>query len=121
MRTSPASCTTPMPAAQHTSIRYSNRLFDAGALASICSVGASFDSAIAESVIGLERPSVSGQRVPGAVSTISSSPPWTRCTGSTRTGFTAASAYVSPAELEAEHYRQINARQQPLLGEPSLH
>jgi len=38
---------------QYTSIRYSTRLLDAGALASIGSVGDSFDNALAESVIGL--------------------------------------------------------------------
>jgi putative transposase len=38
---------------QYTSIRYSNNLDDAGALASIGTVGDSFDNAMAESVIGL--------------------------------------------------------------------
>ena len=38
---------------QYTSIRYSSRLADAGAVASIGSVGDSFDNAMAESVIGL--------------------------------------------------------------------
>jgi putative transposase len=38
---------------QYTSIRYSNRLADVGAVASIGSVGDSFDNAMAESVIGL--------------------------------------------------------------------
>ncbi len=38
---------------QYTSIRYSNRLADVGALASIGSVGDAFDNAMAESLIGL--------------------------------------------------------------------
>jgi putative transposase len=38
---------------QYTSIRYSDRLHDAGALASIGSVGDSYDNALAETVIGL--------------------------------------------------------------------
>jgi transposase InsO family protein len=38
---------------QYTAIRYAERLADAGALASIGSVGDSFDNAMAESVIGL--------------------------------------------------------------------
>jgi hypothetical protein len=29
--------------------------------------------------------------------------------------------HLPPVEFEIEHYRQINAQQQPLLGEPSLH
>jgi putative transposase len=49
-----ASCTTATPAAkQYTSIRYAGRLADAGALASIGTVGDSYDNAMAESVIGL--------------------------------------------------------------------
>ena len=43
----------PVESAQYTSIRYTSRLADAGALASIGSVGDSFDNAMAESVIGL--------------------------------------------------------------------
>ena len=38
---------------QYTAIRYANRLADAGAVASIGSVGDSYDNALAESVIGL--------------------------------------------------------------------
>ena len=38
---------------QYTSIRYTDRLIDAGAIASIGSVGDSFDNALAESTIGL--------------------------------------------------------------------
>jgi len=29
--------------------------------------------------------------------------------------------HVPPTEFEASYYRQINTRQHPLLGEPSLH
>ena len=38
---------------QYTSIRYSTRLLDAGALASIGSVGDSYDNALAETTVGL--------------------------------------------------------------------
>jgi putative transposase len=38
---------------QYTAIRYANRLLDAGAVASIGTVGDSFDNALAESVVGL--------------------------------------------------------------------
>ncbi|MHB2024629.1 MAG: IS3 family transposase [Mycobacteriales bacterium] len=38
---------------QYTSIRYTNRLLDAGAVASIGTVGDSFDNALAETVVGL--------------------------------------------------------------------
>jgi putative transposase len=43
----------PVESGQYTAIRYANRLLDAGALASIGSVGDSYDNALAESVIGL--------------------------------------------------------------------
>jgi putative transposase len=39
---------------QDTAIGYAQRLLDAGALASIGSVGDSYDNALAESVIGLQ-------------------------------------------------------------------
>lgn len=38
---------------QYTAIRYANRVLDAGAVASIGTVGDSYDNALAESVIGL--------------------------------------------------------------------
>jgi putative transposase len=38
---------------QYTSIRYTNRLLEAGAVASIGTVGDSFDNALAETVVGL--------------------------------------------------------------------
>ena len=43
----------PLEPKQYTSIRYSERLTDAGAVASIGTVGDSFDNALAETTIGL--------------------------------------------------------------------
>lgn len=43
----------PVEPSQYTSIRYSDRLLDAGAVASIGSVGDSYDNALAETVVGL--------------------------------------------------------------------
>ena len=43
----------PLEPAQYTAIRYAERLADAGAIASIGTVGDSFDNALAETVIGL--------------------------------------------------------------------
>lgn len=64
---------------QYTAIRYSNRLHDVGALASIGTIGDSFDNAMAESVIGLyktaTKPSVFVTKDPGVVWTISNSQP----------------------------------------------
>ncbi len=52
VRTWPKWCTTVMPK-QYTSIRYAPRMLEAGALASIYTVGDSYDNAMAESVVGL--------------------------------------------------------------------
>ena len=46
-------CIIPTPAAKYLSIRYSNRLTEAGIEPSVGSVGDSYDNALAESVIGL--------------------------------------------------------------------
>ncbi len=43
----------PLEPKQYTSIRYTNRLLDAGAVASIGTVGDSYDNAQAETLIGL--------------------------------------------------------------------
>jgi len=43
----------PVESAQYTSIRYTERLDEAGATPSIGSVGDSYDNALAESIIGL--------------------------------------------------------------------
>ena len=43
----------PLEPKQYTAVRYAERLADAGALASIGTVGDSYDNAMAESVIGL--------------------------------------------------------------------
>ena len=43
----------PLESAQSTSIRYTNRLLEAGAVASLGTIGDSYDNALAETVIGL--------------------------------------------------------------------
>lgn len=106
---------------QYTAIRYSNRLTDAGAVALIGTVGDSYDNAQAESLIGLYRPSAPNGRDPGAASTTWNWPPCPRCTGSTRTGCTAASATSHRSSTRPSTTVTTPAPQQPLLGEASLH
>ena len=105
---------------QYTAIRYSHRLADVGAVASIGSVGDSYDNAMAERDRSLQdrvcpsRRTLARRRRPRARHLELGG--WfneTRLHGEI--------GHVPPVEFEADYYRQINAQQQPLLGEPSLH
>ncbi len=60
---------------QYTAIRYSDRLTDVGAVASIGTVGDSFDNALAESVIGLYKTECVRHEGPWRGSTTSNSRP----------------------------------------------
>lgn len=103
------------------SIRYASRLLDAGALASIGSVGDSFDNALAESVIGLYKTECVRHEGPWRgvndleLGTLS----WVHWFNETR--LHGSIGHVPPVEHETEYYRQITTRQQPLPGEPALH
>lgn len=106
---------------QYTSIRYANRLEDAGAVASIGSVGDSYDNAMAESVIGLyKRECV---RHDGPFRTVDelelATLDWVDWFNHDR--LHSALAHRPPVEYEQQYYRHINSQQQPLTGEPSLH
>jgi putative transposase len=106
---------------QYTSIRYANRLLDAGALASIGSVGDSYDNALAESAIGLYKTECVRHEGPWRgvddleLATLS----WVHWFNETR--LHGSIGHVPPIEYEAEYYRQNTARQQPLPGELALH
>jgi putative transposase len=102
---------------QYTSIRYSNRLDDAGAVASIGSVGDSYDNAMAESVIGLyKRECV---RHDGPFRTVDelelATLSWVDWFNHDR--LHGELGYLTPVEFE----RTTNPQPQPQLGEPSLH
>jgi putative transposase len=106
---------------QYTSIRYSNRLLDAGAVASIGTVGDSYDNALAESLIGLYKTECVRPDGPwrGVDDLELATLDWVHWFNETR--LHSSIGYIPPAELEANHYRQINAQEQPLPGEPTLH
>jgi putative transposase len=106
---------------QYTSIRYATRLLDAGALAWIGSVGDSYDNALAESVIGLYK-----------TECVRHDRPWRgiddlelatlgRVHWFNRTRLHSSIGYVPPIEYENAYHRHIDAQQQPLPGELSLH
>lgn len=106
---------------QYTAIRYAERLTEAGALASIGSVGDSYDNAMAESVIGLYKTECVHHDGPFRtvddleLATLS----WVHWFNTSR--LHSALDYATPTEFEDTYYRQINTRQQPLPGQPALH
>ena len=106
---------------QYTAIRYSNRLTDAGAVASIGTVGDSYDNSQAESLINLyKRECV---RRDGPFRTVDelelATCSWVDWFNTQR--LHGSLGYVPPIEFETEHYRSIAVPQQPLPGEPALH
>jgi putative transposase len=106
---------------QYNSIRYANRLLDAGALASIGSVGDSYDNALAESTIGLYKAECVRHEGPWRgiddleLATLS----WVHWFNNTR--LHSSIGHVPPTEYETAYYRHNSPRQQPLPGELALH
>ncbi len=96
-------------------------LADAGALASIGTVGDSYDNAMAESIIGLYKTEC--VRHDGPFRTVDdlelATLSWVHWFNEHR--LHSALGYVPPAEYEELYYRQNTSRQQPLSGEPALH
>jgi len=103
------------------SLRYTERLLDAGALASIGSVGDSYDNALAESAIGLYKTECVRHEGPWRgvddleLATLS----WVHWFNETR--LHVSIGHVRPIEYETEYHRHNTARQQPLPGELALH
>ncbi|MGI8681454.1 MAG: transposase, partial [Mycobacteriales bacterium] len=106
---------------QYVSIRYTDRLTDAGAVASIGSVGDSYDNAHAESLIGLYKTECVRPEGPwrGVDDLELATLNWVHWFNTTR--LHTALAYVPPIEYETEHYRRNNPRRQPSPGQPALH
>ncbi len=106
---------------QYTAIRYADRLVDAGAVASIGSVGDSYDNALAESVIGLYKTECVHRDGPWRgvddleLATLS----WVDWFNTTR--LHSSLDYLPPIEYENNYYRLNNALPQTRPGEPSLH
>jgi len=106
---------------QYTSIVYAQRLLDAGAIASIGTVGDSYDNAEAESLIGLYKTECTKREGPwrGADDVELATLGWVHWFNNDR--LHGALDYLTPLEYETNHYRQNAPRQQPLPGEPALH
>jgi len=101
---------------QYTSIRYSTRLVDAGAVASIGTVGDSYDNAMAESVIGLYKNEC--VKIDGPFRTVEelelATLSWVHWFNEQR--LHSLLAYATPTEHEQAYYRENTPRQQTLSG-----
>jgi putative transposase len=106
---------------QYTAIRYAQRLADAGALASIGSVGDSYDNAMAESVIGLYKLECVRRDGPfrGVDDLELATLSWVDWFNRHR--LHSMIGNVPPIEYEYNYYRHNQPAQPQLAGEPSLH
>ena len=106
---------------QYTSIRYSDRLTEAGAVASIGTVGDSYDNAQAESLIGLYKLECVRRDGPwrGVDDLELATLGWVHWFNHQRLHSTIG--HIPPVEYENEYYRHNPTAQQPLPGEPALH
>ena len=107
--------------AQYTAIRYADRLAEVGAIASIGTVGDSYDNAMAESVIGLYKTECVA--IDGPFKTIEelelATLMWVDWYNNNR--LHSSIGYLTPNEYEAAYYAETNPQNQPALGEPALH
>ncbi len=111
----------PVESAQYLSIRYSGRLADAGALASIGTVGDSYDNAQAESLIGLYKLECVRPEGPwrGVDDLELATLNWVHWFNTHR--LHSALGYVPPIEHEQTYCRQNTPAQRPLSGELASH
>lgn len=106
---------------QYVALRYTERLAGAGALASIGTVGDSYDNALAESVIGLYKAEC--VRPDGPFKTVDelelSTLSWVHWWNKQR--LHSALGHIPPVEYEQAYYRQNTPRQRPLSGQLTAH
>jgi putative transposase len=106
---------------QYVAFRYTERLTAAGAVASIGTVGDSYDNALAESVIGLYKNECVKHDGPFRtvddleLGTLS----WVHWFNHQR--LHSSIGYMTPMEFEQEYYRQNTSQERPLPGELALH
>jgi putative transposase len=105
---------------QYTSIRYTERLADAGAKPSIGSVGDSYDNAMAESIIGLYKTEVIRRRGPwkGLDDVEIATLEWVDWFNNRR--LLEPIGDIPPAEAEATYYRTVEPSATLQLAQPSL-
>jgi len=107
--------------AQYVAIRYHERLLEAGAIASIGTVGDSYDNALAETIIGLYKTEC--VRHDGPFRTVDdlelATLAWVHWWNHQR--LHSAIGYQTPIEFEHAYYREHQPRQQPQSGELAVH
>ncbi len=110
----------PVESGQYTSIRYTERLAEAGLQASIGTVADSYDNAMAEAVNALFKTELVFWEGPwkGVDDLELATLGWVDWFNHTR--LHSALDYRPPVEVENEYYRQITPTQRPLVGEPAL-
>lgn len=106
---------------QYTAIAYTTRLSNVGALASIGTVGDSFDNALAESVIGLYKTECVRHEGPwrGADDLELATLNWVWWFNEIR--LHGEIGHVPPVEYENSYYRHNQPQDHPVPGEPALH
>ena len=106
---------------QYTAIRYGDRLAEAGAVASIGSIGDSYDNAMAESLIGLYKSEC--VRRDGPLRTVEDlelvTASWVHWFNTNR--LHSMIGNIPPVEYEQNYYAHDTAREDPISGKPSLH
>jgi putative transposase len=106
---------------QYTSIRYTERLAEAGARPSIGSIGDSYDNAMAESIIGLFKTELIRRQGPWrSVDVVElATLEWVDWYNNRR--LFEAIGNIPPAEAEANHYRTTTSSENLQMAELSLH
>ena len=108
-------------ATANVALRYSERLADVGAIASIGTVGDSYDNALAETVVRLYKTEC--VKLDGPFRTADeleyATLSWVHWFNENR--LHSAIGYLTPIEMETLYYRENTTQKQPLLGELTLH
>ena len=106
---------------QYTASRYTERLADVGAVASIGTVGDSYDNALAESVVGLYKTEC--VKIDGPFRTADelelATLSWVHWFNENR--LHSSIGYLTPIEMENKYYREMTSQSQPALGKLALH
>ena len=106
---------------QYTALRYADRLAEVGAIASIGTVGDSYDNALAESAIGLCKTEC--VKIDGPFRTVDelelATLSWVHWFNENR--LHSSIGYSTPLEYEQKYYRENTPQQHPLRGATALH